>query len=95
LLHAIWSHNLGGLPSRAFDQSFFAPESDASRTSGEQDLQAMGSLGSRKDVLVQKGSCCLRLIRRLFSITYAGHFCSSRKTSSQSEVISDYLAFWL
>jgi hypothetical protein len=78
LLIAILYHNRDAQPIRVSDRSLCVPEYDAFRNDDARNPQALGIPGSHKGVEVQKDSRCFHFGRRLFSITYAGRFCSWR-----------------
>jgi hypothetical protein len=95
LRHATCRHSLGVQLIRAFDQSPCVPECDVSRIDDVQDPPALGNLGIRKDVMVQKGSYSFHRGLQPFSITYAGRFRSCRFTARQSDVTPASLPFLL
>jgi hypothetical protein len=78
LLSATWRHTRDVQQIRVSDRSLCVPERDASRSDDARNPQVHGIPGSRKGARVQKDSCCLHFGRQLFSITYAGRFCSWR-----------------
>jgi hypothetical protein len=66
LPRATWRHSRDAQPIRAFDLSLCVPEFGAFRSGDDQSPRGSGSLETRKDALVRKGS-------RRFSLRSAKH----------------------